>query len=57
VERLSDGTLEVRVNVPPIEGRANEAVIEALAHYFEVSESSVHILRGATGKRKIVEIV
>jgi len=56
VERLDDGTLKVRVNAPPIDGRANEAVTKALAQYFSVQKSSVHILRGASGKRKIVEI-
>lgn len=56
VEILTDGTYQVRVNASPIEGRANEAVIEALARYFSVPKSAVTILKGTTGKRKIVEI-
>ncbi len=56
VERLSDGALEVRVNAPPVEGQANEAVIEALARHFSVPKSAVSIVRGARGKKKVVEI-
>ncbi|MBI2500420.1 MAG: DUF167 domain-containing protein [Deltaproteobacteria bacterium] len=56
VEELPDGVLQVRVNAPPIEGRANEAVIEVLAKHFSVPKSAVTILKGAKGKRKMVEI-
>ncbi len=56
VERLADGTLRVSVNAPAIEGRANEAVIEALARHFSVPKSAISILRGARGKKKVVEI-
>lgn len=56
VERLADGTYQVRVNAPPIEGRANEAVVEVIARYFSVPKSAVTILKGTTGKRKIVEV-
>ena len=33
VTRATDGTLVIRVTVPPIEGKANEKVIEVLAEY------------------------
>lgn len=38
------------------EGKANEAVIKALAKYFGVSKSSISIISGATTKQKIVEV-
>ncbi|QQR81350.1 MAG: DUF167 domain-containing protein [Deltaproteobacteria bacterium] len=57
VEQLSDGSYRVSVNAPPIDGRANEAVIEILAKYFSVSKSSIHILRGGLGRKKVVEII
>ena len=56
VETLSDGSLRVCVNAPPIEGRANEEVIRLLAEHFSVAKSSVTILRGTKGKRKVVKI-
>ncbi len=48
--------LKVRVTAPPIEGRANQAVIELLADYFKVKKSAVRIIRGEKSKNKVVEI-
>jgi len=57
VEKTPLGIYKVSVNAPPQDGRANEAVIEALAEYFGVSKSSIVILRGQTGRRKLVEVL
>ena len=56
VERLPDGSYRVAVNAPPVEGRANQAVIELIADYFNVPKSSVTLLRGMRGKKKVVEV-
>jgi uncharacterized protein (TIGR00251 family) len=56
VEKSENGTLMVRVNAPPVEGKANERVVEVLAEYLHVPRSRITILRGARGKRKVVEI-
>ena len=52
-----DGAYTVRVAAPPVEGKANERVVELLAEHFGVPKSRVSIARGAGGRRKIVEIV
>ena len=44
------------VHEPPLENRANLAVIELLAEYFKVSKSNVSLLRGSKGKKKLFEI-
>jgi uncharacterized protein (TIGR00251 family) len=51
-----DGVYVGRVSVPPVEGRANERLIEVLAEHFKKPKRSVEILVGARGKNKIVEI-
>ncbi|MDP2885903.1 MAG: DUF167 domain-containing protein [Ignavibacteria bacterium] len=51
-----DGVFVVKVSVPPIEGRANERLIEVLAKHFKKPKRSIEILAGARGKHKIVEI-
>jgi hypothetical protein len=56
VIRSEDGTLTVRVTVPPIEGRANEKVIEVLSEYFNKPRTSISISSGFKGKHKIIEI-
>ncbi len=48
--------LLVAVNAPPVDGKANEAVVRVLAETFGVSRSAVTIVRGETGKKKTVRI-
>ena len=50
------GDLHVYVNQPPLEGKANKAVVEALADYFKVSKSKVVLIRGEKSKLKVFEI-
>ncbi|MCX6759938.1 MAG: DUF167 domain-containing protein [Candidatus Nealsonbacteria bacterium] len=56
IEKISDNVFIVRVREPAEDGRANKAIVEALAEYFKVSKSSVDILSGHTSKTKIIEI-
>lgn len=46
VDKLLDGTLKVLVDEPPLEGRANKAVIEVLAEYLNVPKSRIVITVG-----------
>ena len=57
IEPLPDGGLRVRVLAPAEGGRANAAVIEALAKHFSVPERVVTILQGMTSRSKLVEIL
>lgn len=53
VEVLEDGTILVKVNAPPAEGRANERVIELLAHHLGLPKSSLELIGGHKSKRKV----
>ncbi len=57
IRKAADGTLVVKVTAPAEDGRANEAVIEVLAEHFQLPKRCVTILRGQTGRRKLVEIL
>ena len=46
----------VYVKEPPIEGRANDAVIRLLADHFGVARSNISLKRGATSKIKYFEV-
>lgn len=48
--------LVIAVAAPPEQGRANEAVREALAAALGVAASAVTLRRGATGRRKTFAI-
>lgn len=52
----TEGEWKIAVTAPPVEGRANAAVIELLSDWLGVSRSAIHILRGATGRRKVIEV-
>ena len=52
----SDGVLRVYTTVAPENGRANSAVIELLSEYFDVPKSRIKILKGLTGRDKVVAI-
>jgi uncharacterized protein len=56
VTRAADGSLVIRVAVPPIEGKANEKVIEVLSEYLNKSKRSISIVSGFKGKSKIIEV-
>jgi uncharacterized protein len=57
IEKDLLGTLHVYVNAPPLEGKANQAVIEALSEYFKVKKSSVFLISGQKSKNKVFEIL
>lgn len=57
IEKDLLGVLHVYVNKPPLEGKANQAVIEALAEYFKVRKSYVMFISGEKSKIKLFEIL
>jgi uncharacterized protein (TIGR00251 family) len=46
----------VSVNAPPVDGKANEAVVRVLAQAFGVPRSAVSIVRGETGRKKTIRL-
>ena len=53
----ADGTLRVHITAAPVDGAANDAVIRVLADYFDVPKSQIKIIRGATSRDKVVELL
>jgi uncharacterized protein (TIGR00251 family) len=53
---VHDGILALRISAPPVDGRANDAVIELLAKTFGVRPSAVEIVSGASARRKRVRV-
>jgi len=56
IQKLDGETYRVFVKSAPIEGKANEEIISLLAKYFNIPKSSVDIVKGTKGKRKIADI-
>lgn len=53
---LGDGTWQARVKAPPVDGKANEALIALVAAHFGVRKSQVSIKSGASSRLKLVSI-
>ena len=52
----AEGRLKVSLIAPPVEGQANQALIEVLAAHFGVRKSAVQIIHGGKSRNKVVEI-
>ncbi len=51
-----DGSFVVRVNTPPVDGKANKKVIDLLAKHFKVPKTSIELLLGSKSKKKIFNL-
>jgi uncharacterized protein len=48
--------LKISLTAPPVEGRANEALVEFLADLLSVPKSSVTIAAGQSSRRKVIRV-
>lgn len=51
-----DQVLQVRVTAPPVDGKANKALIQLLAKEFKTPKSKIHIVQGETSRDKVIEL-
>jgi uncharacterized protein YggU (UPF0235/DUF167 family) len=51
-----DGVLTLWLQAPPLEGRANLALVRYLADRLDVPRSAVRVTHGVSNKRKLVEV-
>lgn len=52
--QLPDGSWIAKVSAPPVDGKANDALIRLVADHFGVSKSRVSIQTGASARLKRV---
>jgi hypothetical protein len=50
------GALKIRVNAPPVDGAANEALVRFLAEQLGVRRAAVTISGGASGRAKVIRV-
>lgn len=56
VKREKEDSFTVAVKEVPEKGKANRAIIKALAEFFNISTSSVTLISGQFSKQKVFEI-
>ena len=55
IEKTENGYL-VYVKEPPVENKANQAVLKVLADYFKIPKCQISILSGLKSKQKVIEV-
>jgi len=53
---LDDGSYLAQLKAPPVDGKANKALIDLLAKHFSVRKSQISIKSGLSGRQKWVVI-
>ena len=51
---LGDEILKIALAAPPVEGRANEALVRFFAELFDVPPSAIEIVSGGQSRNKVV---
>ncbi|KTD10924.1 hypothetical protein Lgra_1890 [Legionella gratiana] len=54
---VHENELKIRLNTPPIEGRANKELLKYVAQMFKVSPSQVTLKRGAKSRHKTLWVI
>ena len=53
---IAGETLKIRIAAPPVDGEANERLINFLARAFGVARAGVHLEQGQRGRHKRVRV-
>jgi hypothetical protein len=51
-----EGRLKIQLAAPPVDGEANAALVAFLAEALSVRRQDVSVLRGETGRRKVLRV-
>ncbi|MBI2375093.1 MAG: YggU family protein [Deltaproteobacteria bacterium] len=51
-----DGRLKIQLDAPPVDGAANEALVELLAERLSLRRSAIELVRGQTSRKKQLRI-
>jgi len=50
------GGVKVYLTAPPVDGKANEALISFLAEYYAIRSSRIEIIKGLKSRNKVINI-
>ncbi|ADU64904.1 DUF167 domain-containing protein [Desulfurispirillum indicum] len=55
--READGQLKLRLNAPPVDGAANQQVIEFFSRLLSIPKSRISIVQGQQSRRKVIALL
>ncbi len=56
VAGVEGDAIKIRLNAPPVEGKANDALIEFLADVLDLRRAQIEIITGHTSRHKVVRV-
>jgi uncharacterized protein (TIGR00251 family) len=56
LQRLADGTLQVRIKAPAQDGKANEEIVKFLSEFFDLPKSAIRVVTGHGAPFKKIEV-
>ena len=55
-EVLDDGTIKVKITAPPVDGKANQVLLEFLGKVLGIKANQLEVVAGQTGRDKLITI-
>ena len=53
---LPDGRIKIALTAPPLDGKANQALLKFLSKLLGVNKTKIQICRGVTSRDKLLEV-
>lgn len=57
VEIIRDGIIKIHITAPPVDGKANDALIKFLSEVLDIAKSRIDIIAGVSGRDKLVTVL
>jgi uncharacterized protein len=54
--KMEDGTIKIKLCAPPVDGKANSALLQFIAEKMNLSKADIKIISGQTSHIKLVTI-
>ncbi len=54
--KAQEGGVKVYLTAPPVDGKANEALVEFLAQHYGIRSSRIEIIKGLKSRNKVINI-
>ena len=54
---MNDGTIKIHIAAPPVDDKANQALLVFLSEVLGVAKSRIDIVAGTTGRDKLVSVL
>lgn len=56
VQGIHDDELKVRLTTPPVDGKANQALVKFLSKTLKISKAQIELTQGETSRHKTIRI-